>query len=130
MDAKTATIEVTLPRPDLYICSRVSDYSYDTRPCDEAFQITIVAVDTRSVDDPKKIRSNKGTDGDWYMRGTNHRVDNGRIKRDMGYAQVWAVECKNIPEFVKKYGQCVVEYNTCGCYEGYWEIEIYDGYRE
>lgn len=116
---------VVRPRTGLYLCSRTNSYSED-KPCDEAFQITVITTDTRNCDDPKKIPANKGTDGDWYTRGTNHRVENGNIKRDLGTHKVWAVELTDILSFVDKYGDCVISRNG----NGFGEIEIYDDYRE
>lgn len=113
---------LTTPRPDLYLCTRTS-VMWDERPCEEAFQITIRNVDTRTVDSPDKLTWRKE---DWYKRGTNHRVVGGRIKRDLDPQTVWAVIVTDLPAFVRKYGNCVVRENA----EGFMEIEIYDSYRE
>ena len=68
---------------------------------------------------------NKGTDGDWYMKGSNHRVENGMIRRDMGVEQAWAVTT-DLWAFIAKYGSCVVKQDM----DGYKSVEIYDTYRE
>ena len=117
--------EITEPRRGLYLVSRTSNYGID-KPCDEAFEIVITNIDTRTCDDPKKIPINKGTDGDWYKRGTNHRVENGEIKRDMGVEKVWAAQIGDLQEFVNKYGDCVIS----PIKDGFCSIEIYDDYRE
>jgi hypothetical protein len=114
-----------MPRVGLYLCDRTS-YFFGEKPCVEAFRVPMMHVDTRDCDDPKMIPENRGTDGDWYSRGANHRVENGKIRRDMGIRQVWAVEIDDVQAFVDKYGKCVVERNA----EGYCTIEIYDDYRE
>ncbi len=116
--------EITAPRAGLYLCSRTS--LYEGQPCDEAFEIVITSVDVRFCDDPKKIRMNNGTDGDWYLKGANHRVEGGCIKRDVGTETRWAVEVLDIQAFVDKYGKCVVSLGA----DGFCQIEIYDDYRE
>jgi hypothetical protein len=58
----------------------------------------IPRVDVRTCDDPKKIPYNKGTDGDWYKRGTNHRLIDGKIARDMGEDEVHQVEFSTLAE--------------------------------
>jgi hypothetical protein len=116
---------VVRPEQNLYLISRTSAYSED-KPCPDAFKILVINTDTRSCDDPKKIPANKGTDGDWYTRGTNHRIEGGKIKRDLGYATEWAVNVIDLPAFIEEYGTCVISKNN----DGFCAIEIYDDYRE
>ncbi len=111
-------------RQGLYLASRTS--AYGEKPCDEAFKIVRVNTDTRNCDDPKKIPAHGGTDGDWFLRGTNHRVENGKIKRDLGTQEKWAVEVPDIQAFVDKYGDCVVGRDA----DGFCTVEIYDDCRE
>lgn len=116
---------ITQPRPGLYLCRRTS--SWDEKPCDEAFPVLLVNVDTRDCDDPKKIPAHRGTNGDWYERGTNHRVEGGKIHRDLGTVTRWAIELTDIQSFVDRYGPCIVfERNLAG----FCQIEIYDDWRE
>lgn len=129
MGANTAPeVEPTVkPRSGLYLCIRTS--AYGEKPCDEAFRVLLTVTDTRNCDDPKKIPAHRGTDGDWYTKGTNHRVESGMIRRDMGTEERWAVELADIAAFtafLDKYGKCVVGRNT----DGFSIIEIYDDYRE
>lgn len=112
------------PRNGLYLCTRTS--AYDESPCNEAFRVTLISTDTRNCDDPKKIPAFRGTDGDWFAHGTNHRVEGGKIRRDMGTIQAWAVELADVLTFVEKHGPCVVDRNA----DGFATIEIYDDYRE
>jgi hypothetical protein len=124
-DAAAGPLDVTVrPRPGLYVCSRTS--AYGERPCDEAFEISLVNTDTRACNDPKKIPANAGTDGDWYERGTNHRVEGGMIRRDLGTKTEWAVEILDILQFVQDYGPCILSVDV----DGINIIEIYDDYRE
>lgn len=97
-----------------------------TPPCEGAVQRMTVIVDWRYTDDPKKLRCNKGTDGDWWIRGTNHRIENGCICRDLGWQAGWFIEIPDVMDFVRQYGDCVVSIDE----DGYESIEIYDDYRE
>lgn len=97
------------------------------KPCDGAFEITRKIIDRRNVDDPKKIPANKGTNGDWYERGENHRIENGMICRDMGWTTEWAIEIDDVMEFVDKINvECILSRNL----DGFAQIEIYDEFRE
>jgi len=119
--------ETLTPRPGLFICTRTS--LWDERPCSEAFPVSVVVVDTRCCASPKEIPINNGTDGDWYLKGTNHRVVDGYIKRDLGIETAWAVELPTLSSFVKfveTHETCIVKVNE----EGFSTIEIYDSYRE
>lgn len=123
--AAAGQVEPTVrPRAGLYLCTRTS--ACGMKPCDEAFRVLIVNTDTRDVDDPKKIPANRGTDGDWYKKGTNHRVEGGKIRRDLGTKEEWAVELRDLQAFVDKHGECVVGRDI----DGFCTIEIYDTYRE
>lgn len=136
--------QIVKPRPDLYICKRTSspqrpkDVPFSEeylswwrpeKPCEEAFAVFVIATDVRDCDDPKKIPINQGTNGDWYEKGTNHRVEGGVIKRDIGVRAAYAVELQDLQAlqaFVDKYGSCVIDRDAAG----YLEIEIYDDLRE
>lgn len=116
---------VVLPLHGMVKVHRTSSYD-ESPPCEGAIPYEIKTVDRRPYDDPKKIPANKGTDGDWYERGENHRIENGQICRDIGWHQEWFVEIKDVFEFVKAHGDCVV---SMGEYDQP-SIEIYDDYRE
>jgi len=114
------------PRPGLFICTRTR--LWDERPCSEAFPILITVVDTRYCSSPKEIPINNGTDGDWYLKGTNHRVVDGYIKRDLDPETAWAVELPtllSLMKFVETHGRCIVGTNK----KDFSTIEIYDRYR-
>jgi hypothetical protein len=119
--AMTNTVK---PRAGLYLCTRTS--AYGEKPCDEAFEVFVLDIDTRNCDDPKKIPMNSGTDGDWYTRGTNHRIEGGMIRRDMGVESKWAVEVADLQAFVEKHDRCIVSKDR----DGFMCLEIYDDYRE
>ena len=110
--------------------SRTSLYHEDP-PCDEAFRDTYTRIDTRTTDDPGKVSSAKGKTAWWYDKGTNHRVENGQIKRDFPGESQWAIELSDLDAliaFMHKHGSLVIE--------THWddpdtvELEIYDNYRE
>ena len=86
-----------------------------------------VRVDERTVSDPALLR--KGSQ-DWYKEGRNHRVENGRIRRDFD-GEDWFIEINSLDElaaFSKLYGEIVI--GQAWDREGYMRLEIYDTYRE
>lgn len=118
---------IVTPSAELYLCSRTS--AYNPQPCEEAYRVLVMQVDRRSYDDPKKIPANHGTDGGWYTKGTNHRVENGQICRDRCLREEWAVHLPDLvalQAFVDKYDRCIIS-RDCN---GFYNIEIYDDYRE
>ena len=106
-------------------CDRPDDED-SKPPCDGAFPCEVMRIDRRYCDDPKKVPYNKGTSDWWYEKGSNHRVENGYICRDMGWWKQWFVEIPDVMEFVRKNGTCVVSIDR----DGHESIEIYDDYRE
>lgn len=110
----------------LYIVKRTSEWASDVPPCTGAVKLPLIRVDRRSVDDPKKIPANRGTNGDWFTRGTNHRIEDGNICRDIGTYNEWFVDIEDVLLFVKKYGSCVLSVGE----KDVPTIEIYDDYRE
>ena len=109
---------------NIFRISRSSTYL--SKPHPDAFEKPVIVVDRRCVDDPKKIPFNDGTDGDWYIKGTNHRIENGSICRDMGFENDWFIEISDIMQFVRDNGRCVVDIDD----DGFNTIEIYDSWRE
>lgn len=117
--------KLTKPAKNIFLVSRTSIYDDDVKPCDEAVEIYVKNIDSRAVDDPSKLVW-KPTADTWYDTGTNHRVENGKIKRDFGERKEWAIKTNNIFDFVKKYGSCIINIDV----DGFNTIEIYDDYRE
>jgi hypothetical protein len=58
--------------------------------------------------------------------GTNHRVVDGKICRDMGWGREWFVQLDDVMTFVDTHGRCVID-RDC---RGFATIEIYDDHRE
>jgi hypothetical protein len=108
--------------------------TWDSKPCEEAFEEEYVYIDERTVeDDPHKIPLNKGCEDVswWYGKGKNHRVEGGRIKRDF-VKTGWFIELDDLPTllaFSDKQKHKVMVGKSWGNPEIY-EIEIYDDYQE
>jgi hypothetical protein len=116
----TPVDRLIMPRVGIYLVSRTS--CCEGKPCDEAYEVEMMQVDRRNCDHPKKIPAHDGTDGDWYNHGSNHRVENGNICRDMGWRRQWVVQVNDVMDFVDSHGECVVGRTN----EGYATIEIYN----
>ena len=112
--------------------SRTSQWDHEEPPCAEAFRDTYTRIDTRTTDDPAKITAHrKKSTAWWYNNGTNHRVENGQIKRDFPGESQWAIELSDLDAliaFMHRYGSLVIE--THWDNPGTVELEIYDNYRE
>lgn len=107
--------------------TRASVYGDGVQPCEEAKSGQMKVIDERGVDDPSKIPNGE----DWYARGTNHRVENGHIKRDLGFRTAWFVDIgslKDLMAFIDKYGDVVVSRTYSDGTTP--EIKIYDDYIE
>ena len=117
-----------------FIIQRTS--AYGEKPCEEAKLETITEVDVRVKDSPSKIpmwRNLQPEEAErrWKSEGTNHRLVNNRIARDMGFISVWTIEINTLEElmaFRAKYGDIIVKQSDEN--PEYTTIEIYDDYRE
>lgn len=106
---------------------RTSLFNDDKKPCDAAFKENYTRIDERVIDDPSKNIYTK----DWYEHGTNHRVENGHIKRDF-VDEGWFIEIPSLAElvqFIEDNGGDVV-IGKCFGNPSITKIEIYDDYRE
>ncbi len=115
-----------------FCVERTSDPMGKRKPCDEAALGTYTFMDRRVIDDPRKIPMESGSDGAWwYEEGSNHRVENGEIVRDIGERSAWFVSLNTLEElmaFCEKYGNVIITAegeNPTGP-----QIEIYDDQRE
>jgi hypothetical protein len=114
------------------VCERTSNYDESIKPCEEAERLPFTRVDRRTVDNPSKNRYLT----DWYNSGTNHRVENGMITRDIPDER-WYVTLNSLEDlqaFIAKhggtsYGQVVLQIRNDGT-APYLTLEIYDTYRE
>ena len=105
--------------------------AYSAKPVPEATEVNgRFCVDRRAVDDPAKVAAYLGQSDWWYGKGTNHRVENGQICRDMKYqaGPYWAVEIEDLNALlalVLREGEVIVSQT-----DGNFELEIYDDWRE
>lgn len=106
------------PREGLFIIS--PHYQY-LPPCEGAFKGKVTRVDTRTVDCPSKVPAYQGLTDWWYNEGTNHRVVNGKITRDLYDVVKWFVEIPDLLEFVSKHGECSI-YETE--HDGFYGVEV------
>ena len=103
--------------------------SWRDKPCKEARQESVIRVDERTTDDPKKIPlSERESPNWWYESGKNHRVENGHIKRDFDDT-AWVVDVNTLEELLKlrrKYGDLILHHHD----DDLPGITIYDDYME
>lgn len=112
-----------------FIVERTSTWG-NGKPCALVKKETLLCIDERVVNDPLKITSMGTSDGWWYNKGKNHRVEHGHIKRDFDW-DVWTIELNTLEEllqFRKDYGRIVIEPHPFN--PGYLRLEIYDDWRE
>lgn len=104
----------------------------DSKPCKEAKPCKIKYVDQRTCKTPEEFDARLARfEGKWLENGTNHRIINGHIARDIGTKDCWAIELNSLEDLMAlyhKYGKLIIEANW---YDGETpNIEIYDDYRE
>jgi len=107
--------------------------SWGNKPCDEAFLDKYTRIDARTTDDPCKIPcyfdNPEKAKKMWFGEGSNHRVENGWIKRDFE-DEGWFIEINSLEELMKfheKYGNLVINSDYSSSIS---TLEIYDDYRE
>ncbi len=83
----------------------------EEKPCEAAIQKSYAKIDERIVDDPRKIDHYGNKSDWWYEEGTNHRIVNGRIQRDMEEIVGWFMETESL----KEVAQLMLLYN--------WKLE-------
>ena len=110
--------------PDSGYCiiSKTSVYSDDC-PFPGAFKAQYGSLDQRGV---KFNEAAEWTKRDWYRPGTFGHGENATGIFRYYPDEAWFMETpKDIIQFTKDNGQCVISYNS-----GILSIEIYDDYRE
>jgi len=111
-----------------FLVKRTSEYRNKRKPCEEAWKEQCVFTEERVCDDPSKLSLCQKEL--WYQQGTNHRVEDGRIKRDF-IEDRWFVSINSLEDllsFSDKYGKIILSRFVED--PNIWEIEIYDDYRE
>lgn len=96
-------------------------------PCEGATKEAVKLVDRREVDNPEKLRMYANHPQGWYGSGSNHRVENNRIARDMK-SEAWVIEAESLLDFIRRFGECVVTVTEGEDPEV--KVEIYDTWRE
>lgn len=76
---------------------RFSASSLDRKPLREAFKRKYSIIDERTVSDPKLLISGEK---EWYAHGSNHRLENGHLKRDLEKSG-WFIEIRTLRELMK-----------------------------
>lgn len=100
------------------------------QPVPEARKELLPLVDSRCFSEEA---FNKTFREKWRDQGANHRVEGDCIARDMDPEPGWVVEIDTLEqliEFVDRVGHEVVISTGFSRPKGYYEIEIYDDYRE
>lgn len=88
------------PEPNLFLLEGDFDYDFNIHPHPNAIKIKIVNVDVRYTDAPEKVPYYEGASDWWYNEGTNHRLINGLIARDVGTVDRWAVRLNSLDELM------------------------------
>lgn len=107
--------------------SRTSTYC--NQPCIEAVKEKCISIDERTVNSPDKLNFKYDREN-WFTEGTNHRIEDGHIKRDIE-DEDWFIEVNTLEdliEFQEKYGDIIIQKSWDN--DTIKEIEIYDDYRE
>lgn len=117
-----------------FLITRTSRKYVEQPPCEEARAEKYVVVDRRSVDDPRKFTAYRHNPDEamqmWYGDGSNHRVENGMIVRDMQERIRWVIDIENLEQLMelqRKYGELILNTDDNNNDPA---IEIYDDYRE
>jgi hypothetical protein len=101
-----------------FLVSRVSNREDMPHPL--AVLKPYIYVDERDVDDPHDIN--------WYKEGTNHRVENGYIKRDL-QRNDWFITIdtmEKLKDFIKSEGDIILHEGS----GDFMKLTIYDNYIE
>jgi hypothetical protein len=113
-----------------FLVTLTSDYMGDNKPCDEAFRKAYVKTDVRGTDNPAKVPAYKGESTWWYSEGKNHRVEDGRIKRDFD-AEHWFITANSLDELMAlfdKYGGALI--SPVDSNPQVWMFQIVDDYLD
>ncbi len=121
-------IRIHKPERGLYLIRRASDYS--GCPCEDAFKAEFLRVDSRNAARPKDIPFYKNKDEQWWFgAGTNHRIVDGCITRDMEWCEEWAIRCDDLLNLVAIIGRLIIDPSST-FYPSFPTITIYDSYVE
>ena len=117
-----------------FLIERTSVWDEEEKPINDErlYYKKYTRVDTRTVDDPKKLPKFVGDD--WYEKGSSHKVDDrGYITREFPDSRPgWFINLNTLEElmtFIEGAGHAVViGYSMWN--SNVRSIEVYDAYRE
>ena len=117
-----------------FIIKRTSQFSNDeTPPCPEAHLGECTYAHRRTCKTFNEFDERYAyREGVWLSKGTNHRLYSDGIVRDEGKITRWLIDFNNMSdllEFASKYDPIIIS-KSIDVSEEYFEIEIYDDYRE
>jgi hypothetical protein len=116
----------------LFQVTRTSSW-YDDKPYDKCIPIKLTIVDRRTFKTPEEHDARCAEHSSkWFDVGTNHRVENGFIVRDLDTKDVWGIEINSLEElmaFQAEVGEELI-IGTSYTDNKFPLIEIYDSYRE
>lgn len=115
-----------------FIVSRTSGGS--DSPCKGAtqFNLPFIQIDNRFHKFEEFDKRFEGCWGKWTDKGENHRINSdGFIERTM-YESCWCIEINSLEELLKFQSECgkglIISPHCLN--DSYYEIEIYDDWRE
>lgn len=116
----------------LFQVKRASMWS-EKKPCEKCIPIRLINVDRRTFKSPEEYDERFATQcGSWLSRGSNHRITEYGIARDLEPVQVWGIEINSLEElmnFKKELEEDLII--TTSYIDGKTPtIEIYDDYIE
>lgn len=105
----------------------------EEKPYEKCIPITLIHVDQRTFKTPEEYDKRLGKmDGGWFSRGSNHRITEKGIARDIGSYPAWGLEINSLEELMNLKDEIGEELILRISYIDYKTpmIEIYDDYRE
>jgi hypothetical protein len=113
-----------------FVISRASNFLNDeVQPVPQAVKGRYVSVDIRTVDSPDKLQY-EGALKEWHERGSNHRVVDGQIRRDLKRSG-WLLDFADLQElmdFIHDVGSVVITPRSDPADTP--RLKIYDDYLE
>lgn len=102
----------------------------EEKPIEGAFPMEIPCVERcTNYATPEEFNQDLGWyQGNWEDYGTNHRIENGYIVRDLPPRKTWGIRIDTLDELIELQKKCVDELIIGDCTEETPLITIYDGY--
>lgn len=109
-----------------YKVRRASDnYNDANRPCKEAVKKKVPNYEHRTFKSFEEHDAKLGRHfGTWLSKGTEHKVDNTGISRRLEDTEEWVVRIsslKQLQDFIKEYGDVIVDEDSIIIYDSYIE---------